>query len=98
MEISPENVTPGSSGIFSALLWSVLNIRLSILISLVLAAAAWHAIRWGLDFYERYQIIEKIPGPASFNVFFGNIPLAVLRYIGCRPEEIKDLQISKCVA
>lgn len=44
---------------------------------------------------RRNALIDKLPGPPSFNLVMGNLPIEVLKYVGADYEASKHLYSSK---
>lgn len=52
-------------------------------------------IRKLVDTRKKVELIDRIPGPTSFNFLLGNIPLEIIKYVGADYEASKDMYLSK---
>lgn len=52
-------------------------------------------IRKLIDTRKKVELIDRIPGPTSFNFLLGNIPLEIIKYVGADYEASKDMYLSK---
>lgn len=61
----------------------------------VVAIALKFLVKFALETRRRVELIDKVPGPKSFNPLLGNIPLDIVKYVGADYEAVKDMYLSK---
>ena len=61
----------------------------------VVAVALKFLVKFALETKRKVKLINKIPGPKSFNPLLGNIPLDIVKYVGADYEASKDMYLSE---
>lgn len=61
----------------------------------VVAVALKYLVKFVLETRRKIELIDKIPGPKSFNPLLGNIPLDIVKYVGADYEASKDMYLSE---
>lgn len=61
----------------------------------VVAVALKFLVKFVLETRRKIELIDKIPGPKSFNPLLGNIPLDIVKYVGADYEASKDMYLSE---
>lgn len=67
----------------------------AILISVLAFLGYVHLFRRFKRIKDRNVVVNKLPGPPSFNPLMGNLPLEVLMYVGADYEASKHLYSSE---
>jgi hypothetical protein len=65
-------------------------VRLVLITLLIALLLRWLILRI-LQLYRKVQLIDRIPGPRSFNPILGNLPFEVLKYVGSDIEASRDM-------
>ncbi|XP_053202706.1 cytochrome P450 4C1-like [Panonychus citri] len=93
LDVSPEldaTSIPSPSPISSGSSFYIILIRI-ILTCLLCFIGYYYLYKKAQSMRRRNQMIDKLPGPKSFNPLMGNLPIEILKYIGADYEASKDL-------
>lgn len=64
-----------------------------LLLTGILALGLKILIKKAFEIRQKVQLIDKIPGPKSFNFLLGNIPLEIIKYVGADYEASKGKKL-----
>ncbi|NP_001310069.1 cytochrome P450 4C1-like [Tetranychus urticae] len=93
-ELDPIETAKLASPASSSLPFHVLILRI-ILSVLVCFLGYYYLYKKAQAMRRRNQMVDKLPGPKSFNPLMGNLPIEILKYIGADYEASKDLYYIK---